>query len=255
MQQKQIKHVVKFSGGAASAVVAKIVADRHRDDTTLLFHNTYSEPADNDRFRQQVADYVGLPITDVSDGRTIWQLFEDEGMLGNQRMTPCSAMLKQEIGDKWLKANLPCVVYFGFTAEEHLRAQRAAVKMSKIGAVARFPLIEQHIGKDECLRRVRDCWGIQLPEMYEWAEHANCVPCVKGGLAYWGQVYLHAPDAWEKAAGVEDRTGEQILKETRYGTLREELPHCLNLAKEWRDKKAFNGRQDSLFETPCECAV
>lgn len=253
--EKKMTHVVKFSGGAASAVVAKLVADLKLPNTFLLFHDTKTEPEDNYRFRKDVSDYVGIPITDVSDGRNIWELFKDQGMLGNQRMTPCSAMLKQEIGDKWIKQNLPATVYFGFTAEEHLRAQRTAIKMQKLGVVARFPLIEQLIGKEECLRRVRDCWGIALPEMYEWAEHANCVPCVKGGLAYWGQVYLNAPSAFEKAAQVEEETGEQILKETRYGTLREELPHCLELAKQWRDQRDSLNRQVSLFETPCECAV
>ncbi len=246
-----MKHIVKFSGGAASAVVAKIVADLKLPNTYLLFHDTFTEPAGNNRFREEVSGYVGLPITNVSDGRNIWELFEDKGFLGNQRMSPCSAILKQEIGDRWIRQNLPATVYFGFTMEEHLRAQRTALKMEKLGAVAVFPLIEQRIGKNECLHRIEKCWGIRLPDMYSWAEHANCVPCVKGGLAYWGMVYLNAPEAFEKAAQVEEATGEQILKETRYGTLREELPHCLELAEKWKAKKD----NESLFETPCDCSV
>lgn len=248
-----MKHIVKFSGGAASALVASLVAEKHGSETILLYHDTKTEPADNDRFRREVAAHLNLPITEVSDGRNIWQLFEDKGFVGNNRITPCSEDLKQKLGDAYIKNNLPATVYFGFTVEEHLRAQRTAIAMQKIGAVAEFPLIKNRIGKDQCLRTIQKCWGIKLPDMYAWAEHANCVPCVKGGLEYWGLVFLHAPEAWHKAASVEDATGEQILKNTRYGTLREELDHCLVLVA--KRMAASADKRAALYETPCECST
>ena len=70
-----MKHVVGFSGGAASAVVAEIVSKAHPGNTVLLFHDTKTEPDDNERFRIEVADYLGLPITERSDGRDIWGVF------------------------------------------------------------------------------------------------------------------------------------------------------------------------------------
>lgn len=230
-----MKHVVKFSGGVASAVMAKIVANE-QSNVILLYHSTKTEPPDNDRFRKEVATYIGLPITEVSDGRDIWEVFEDEKFLGNQRLAPCSRILKQEIGDTWIKENLPCKVYFGYTIEEKRRAQQITSRIETLGASVGFPLIEQGLSKDDCFRQVKS-WGVRLPQMYSWAGHANCVPCVKGGLAYWGEVYLNAPDAWEKAAAAEEKFGRQILKTSRYGTLREELPHCLELAAKRRDKK------------------
>ncbi len=245
-------HVATFSGGVASAVMGKIVADENPANTVLLFHDTKTEPEDNGRFRTEAAAYIGLPVTDVSDGRDIWQLFEDEKFLGNQRVTPCSRILKQETGDRWMRKHCPCVVYLGYTVEEWRRAQRMHVRADKKPWEVRFPLIEKRISKSECMSTVSECWGIRVPKMYEWADHANCVPCVKGGLTYWGMVYLNAPDKWERAAATEDAVGQQILS-IKYGTLREELSHCLELARKWMLKKE-ESRMPLLANQPCECA-
>lgn len=251
-----VKHVVGFSGGAAYAVVAKIVAERHPGETILLFCDTLTEPPDNDRFRVEVANYIGLPIVRVADGRDIWQLFLDEGYLGNQRATPCSEHLKVIPGDRWMKENGPCIYYVGYTPDEWRRAQRLSARKAQAGIETRFPLMELGISKEECFERVRKCWGLILPEMYEWAEHANCIPCVKAGLAYWGMVYLFHPKEWAKAVRAEKESGYQILSKSKgYGTLEEELPRCLRLAREWMEKKKAGIDQGSLYEFPCECAL
>lgn len=52
-----------FSGGASSAVMAKFVADEHPEDTILLYNPTGAEHPDADRFCEEVADFIGLPIT------------------------------------------------------------------------------------------------------------------------------------------------------------------------------------------------
>jgi len=249
-------HAVKFSGGAASAVVAGIVAKKYPRETILLFHDTKTEPEDNNRFRAEVAARIGLPITDVSDGRDIWQLFEDTNMLGCQRLSRCSGDLKQKLGDAWIRKNLPCTVYFGFTPDEQDRADRITVKMEMIGAGVGFPLIDLGISKEECLRQITNCWKIALPKMYEWAEHANCVPCIKGGLAYWGMVYKHARYAWDRAVAAEKKHGQQILKNTRYGTLEQELSHCLRLAEKYEARKEHGRKTMPLFSQPCsECMI
>ena len=250
-----VKHVVGFSGGVASSVVAKIVAEAHPGKAVLLFCDTLTEPADNDRFRAEVASFLGLPIVRIADGRDIWELFRDEKYLGNQRATPCSEHLKALIGDRWMKENGPCIYYVGYTPDEWRRAQRLSARKAQAGIEVRFPLIDLNISKEECFHRVMNCWGLKLPAMYEWAEHANCVPCVKGGLAYWGMVFLNHPEAWARAVQAEKTTGYQILKKSEYGTLEEELPRCLRLAREWMEKRKAGKDQGSLYEYPCECAL
>jgi hypothetical protein len=248
-----ILHVCAFSGGAASAVMSKMVAEAHPGKTVLLYHSTRTEPDDNDRFRREVSGFIGLPITERSDGRDIWQVFKDHRFLGNQHVTPCSEDLKQIMGDRFMATCPPgSIKYLGYTSEEVVRATRASCRAASKGYRCEFPLIRAGIGKVECLARVTKCWGIRLPEMYDWAEHANCVPCVKGGLAYWGMVYLNAPEAWERAARAEEESGGyQILKDSQYGMLREELPHCLELARAYMEKRAGA----VLYDVPCECVV
>ncbi|MHC4463612.1 MAG: phosphoadenosine phosphosulfate reductase domain-containing protein [Planctomycetota bacterium] len=243
-----MEHVVGFSGGAASAVCAKIVLDTY-GSATLLFHDTKTEPSDNDRFRDDVAKFLGLPITNDSDGRDIWQVFKDEGYLGNGRNTPCSRILKQERSLAYLKAHQPATLYLGFTVEEWRRAQRTYARYHRHGIRVAFPLIEQKIGKADCLHRITTCWGLRLPDMYQHFGHANCMPCVKGGLAYWGLVYLYERPAWERAVQAEKEFGKTIF--TKAGSLRKELDHCLKLAREAEAAQS----QAELMLFPCECAI
>ena len=246
-----MKNIVGFSGGVASSVLAKKVYEEYPDDTILLFHDTKTEPEDNSRFRKEVPDYIGCPITEDSDGRDIWKVFEDEGYLGNGRNTCCSRILKQKRSLNFIKSHQPAILYIGFTSDEYRRAQRTLARYALKGIQVLFPLIERKVSKSECFHQVTNCWNITPPEMYEWADHANCIPCVKGKLAYWGLVYMYEREAWEKTAEKEKQFGHTIFTEA--GSLEEELQHCLQLAREHQQKRDQQNRQGNLFELPCEC--
>ncbi len=248
----KLNHIVGFSGGAASAVCAKIVTELY-NNVTLLFHNTNTEPKDNDRFRAEVAKFLSLPITEDSDGRDIWELFDDTGYLGNGRNTMCSRILKQERSLNYLLAHQPAILYIGFTMEEYRRAQRTYARYRKHKIEVKFPLIEQKIGKDECLHRVENCWNIKLPQMYEWASHANCIPCIKGKKAYWGLIYMFEHAAWDRAVQAEKKFGKTIFTEA--GSLLDELDNCTRLAKKYLHNKDALDMQTELFGFPCECAI
>jgi 3'-phosphoadenosine 5'-phosphosulfate sulfotransferase (PAPS reductase)/FAD synthetase len=248
-----MKHIVGFSGGAASSVVADIVAKKYPDTTILLFHDTKTEPKDNDRFRKDISNYINIPITNDSDGRNIWQVFKDCGYLGNGRNTMCSRILKQERSLKFLKANPESILYIGFTIDEWRRAQRTFARYQKHGIKVCFPLIDEKITKDECTHKIKDCWGIKLPKMYKWAQHANCIPCVKGKKAYWGLIYMFERKAWDRAVQAEKEHNATIFTEA--GGLEEELHNCLRLAEKYLRKKTAESDQLSLIEYPCECAV
>ena len=245
-------HVIGFSGGIASSVTASLVLHDH-PEAVLLFHDTKTEPHDNDRFRADVAEYLQRPITEDSDGRDIWQVFEDEGYLGNGRNTMCSRILKQERSQAFLQAHQPAVLYIGFTIDEYHRAQRVFSRYRQQNIEVKFPLIEQKISKAECFYRVTQCWGLQPPLMYQWAYHANCIPCIKGGKAYWGLIFLFEQAAWKKASMYEEKFGHTIFTEA--GSLKDELPNCIRLAKKYIQKKAGRSAQGELFRFPCECAV
>ena len=247
-----MNHIIGFSGGIASSVTSSLVLREH-PDAVLLFHDTKTEPEDNDRFRQEVSQYLKTPITNDSDGRSIWEVFEDAGFLGNGRNTPCSRTLKQERSLSYLQEHAPATLYIGFTADEYRRAQRTFSRYAKYGIDVRFPLIEEQVSKEECFHRVTNCWNIRPPQMYEWAEHANCIPCIKGKKAYWGLIYRFERAAWEKASMYEEKFGHTIFTEA--GSLHEELSNCLRLAERYLQKKDGERRQESLFTLPCECSL
>jgi hypothetical protein len=248
-----MKHVVGFSGGIASSVVSKIVLKEHPGSTTFLYHSTHTEPPENDRFRNDVSNYLGIPILEDSDGRDIWQVFEDQGYLGNGRNTMCSRILKQERSLKWLLDNKPSTLYIGFTVDEWDRAQRVFARYKRHAIDVKFPLIEQKIGKEECFHRVKNCWGITPPEMYKWSKHANCIPCIKGKKEYFGLLYMFEREAWQRTSDAEEEYGHTIFTEA--GSLREELQNCLRLANKWLQKSDGEKRQTSLFSMPCECVT
>lgn len=253
MSNNTIKHVCGFSGGVASAVMSKLVHDDFGDDTVLLFHDTMTEPRDNKRFRDEASKYIGLNVTEDSDGRDIWQVFDDEGILGNGRNTPCSRILKQERSMKYMQKNQPSILYIGFTLEEWARAQRTHARYAHKGIEVKFPLIEEKISKDHAMHIVKNCWNINPPSLYEWAEHANCIPCVKGKKAYWGLIHMFEKPAWDRSVEAEGEFGHTIFTEA--GSLTEELDNCLRLARKYLDKKQSQRMQGDLFEFPCECAV
>lgn len=242
--------IVAFSGGLASAVVAKIICDSD-PDAVLLFHDTKTEPEDNYRFRSDVASYLGRDITAVSDGRDIWTLFRDEGYLGNARNTMCSRILKQELSIKYCQERSPCKIYFGFTVDEHRRAQKTQARYALYNIEVGFPLIEQRINKEECRHRVENCWGIRPPAMYEHFNHANCMPCIKGKLGYWGIIYKYARGAWDRAVQAEKEHGHTILTDGR--SLLEARDECIRIAENQEKKRQAGELQDLLFEYPCEC--
>ena len=78
-------HIVGFSGGLASAVTANIVADAN-PCTILLYHDTKTEPPDNDRFRAEVV----RALDEVPQVREAGRLKDDGRLLRNSRRpSPC----------------------------------------------------------------------------------------------------------------------------------------------------------------------
>jgi hypothetical protein len=239
-----MKHVVKFSGGAASAVVAKIVIDEQgHDDVILLYCDTKSEHPDADRFRLQVCDYLRHEMTVVSDGRDIWQLIDDEHCLPSHFIPFCTRILKAEPSDKFLKSiNEEFIEYLGFTMDEIRRVQRAYARAASEGKHIAFSLLERGISSDECKRIIREEWRICLPEPYKFLKHNNCIPCFKGGKRYWIEVAKHYPEQFEMACKKEEKIGFPVF-------------HDMTL----RELKELSVQQMQLFSdadtTPCMCAV
>lgn len=183
-------HIAMFSGGAGSAYVAyHMVQTYGKDKSMLFFTNTLWEDSDNLRFMDEIAEYIGIEITEILDGRTPEEVFYDFRYLGNSRLAKCSEELKvkqtlvflEELRDN---ENVEPILYFGIGPhEKHRRGPKDLYniedKIKKAAGIrsfyehfpiepieTRFPLIET-IRKDlDAKGIIQNEWGIKLPRMY-----------------------------------------------------------------------------------------
>lgn len=240
-----MKHIVQFSGGAASAYVAWLVSQKHGvKNTVLLFHDPKTEHEDNARFRKQVSDYVGVPITEVSDGRDLWQLIDDERCLPSSFIPFCTRILKAEQCEKYIKALTDdFILYNGLGVNEWRRVQRAIARAASLGRELRCPLVDLRITDAEVKRIIREEWRICLPKAYQTVEHANCIPCFKAGKGHWFRVWKHHRESFDKAVEYEEKIGHTVFKGEP----------LTGLAEKW---EAEPETEELWLETmPCMCAV
>ena len=90
-----MQHIVMYSGGLGSWGTAWRLVNRGQRPV-LLFADTLIEDFDLYRFLDQGASCFGLAVEVVIEGRTPWQVFKDVKFLGNNRVDPCSRVLKRE---------------------------------------------------------------------------------------------------------------------------------------------------------------
>lgn len=239
------KHIVQFSGGAASSYVGYLVAKEFgRENTILLHQDTKAECADTQRFLQQVSDYIGIPITEVSDGRDLFQVIDDNNCLPSSFIPFCTRILKQEPAEKYLKS-LTCdyVLYNGLGAEEWGRVQKATVRSETMGRELRCLLYERKISNDEVKRIIREDWKICLPDAYKHLSHNNCIPCFKAGQGHFRKVWQHYPMEFAKAKALEEKLGHTVFKNVSLAEL---------------ERKWSAGSMDNTFDEdagiPCMCS-
>lgn len=238
-------HIVQFSGGAASAYVGWLVAKEHPDNTILLFHDTKTEHEDADRFRRQVAEYIGLPITEVSDGRDLWQVIEDNGIFPDSFKGFCTRILKVEQKEKYCKSlTEPFILYNGFGPDEWRRVQRATIRNEVRGWVEKSPLFELGITNEQVKKIIRDEWKICLPQPYIYLNHNNCIPCFKASKGHFYKVWKHYPEQFQKAKEYEEKIGHTALSDISLAELERAWQNSVNVE--------FDFAEESI---PCMCAL
>lgn len=216
--------VVGYSGGVTSAWCLDWALRTYpRDEVAALFHDTQREHTDTYRYLREMAERLGVEITERSDGRSVEQVEDDEHALANNRMAFCSRILKAEQRDRYfaeLRAAgvTEIVSILGFSPHEWQRVQRATMRAEADGFSVIFPLVTTGTTKQQCAD-----WslalGVRLPSMYLWSDHANCVGCRRGGKGYWLAVKANEPAVFEKAKAREREYGHTFLKDTTLANL------------------------------------
>jgi hypothetical protein len=190
-----------------------VVQEHGKADTILLHTPTYTEHEDSDRFRKQVANYIGLPITPHEDGRDLWEVIDDNHCLPSDRFPFCTRILKLEPRVEFVKAlNDEYILYYGFDVKEYLRAQNVWANAQVYGETVKFPLIEKMIMSKDIKKTITDEWGICLPEPYKHLKHNNCIPCYKAGVKEWKNYWKYYPERFQKAIEKEKQIGHTTFK-------------------------------------------
>lgn len=217
-----MKHVVNFSGGVCSFWAAHRVVQRHGPtDVTLLFADTLIEDEELYEFNEQSVKVLGVPITRLCKGLTPWQLFRQQGLIGNSRFPICSVYLKREPLDEWRSANcleMDTVLYVGFDWTENNRLDdlRREQPTWKIEA----PMCEPPYW-DKC-KMFSECeaLGIKIPRLYKLGfPHNNCGGrCVRAGITHFVHLYRVLPDKYlewenEEQETIKELTGRGISPE------------------------------------------
>ncbi|WP_307016510.1 phosphoadenosine phosphosulfate reductase domain-containing protein [Alicyclobacillus cycloheptanicus] len=201
-------HVAMFSGGASSAYVAYLMAQRYgKENSILFFTDTLWEHEDNYRFMYDVATYIGLEVTRRVDGRTPEEVFEETRFLGNSRLAKCSSQLKVRqtviFIEELRSEGYEPILYFGIGPHEKHRKESLAQLYSHQAlepVETRFPLIDLNLSDSDIKSIIENEWKIELPLMYKMGfSHANCGGrCVRGGFNHYRHLYLTWPDEYRK---------------------------------------------------------
>lgn len=273
-----MKHIVCHSGGESSALVGVEVARKFGPENVVLVnHDLHFTVEDTDikRFKNEVADHIGVPITfanykdqpavladqfDVCVKASAFKIKDGSEL--------CTSRLKTEPFRKFLErhfADKDCTVYYGFDANEQKRITRRVGIMGSMGYRTDYPLA---LWPDRTINALEEV-GIAKPGTYSVFKHGNCVGCLKAGWQHWYIVYCTRPDIWLKAKWAEeeigyaihhDDTGPVYLSdmEPRFADMlaagvpaTEQVPHQTFWAKA---RKVVKIHQEQTRAMPCECS-
>lgn len=213
-----VTDVVMFSGGVASWAAAKrLVETKGKQGVVLLFADTKMEDEDLYRFIDEAAMDVGVPLVKIAEGRTPWQVFNDERMMGSTRTDPCSRILKRELLDKWIIANCQTetlTVHMGFTFEEMHRWDRMKARWQKPWAVSSPLCDEPWVSRGE-INEWLATTGIAIPRLYTMGfAHNNCGGfCVKAGQGSFAMLLEQMPERFAYHATQEQDFRERVGKD------------------------------------------
>lgn len=266
-----VTHIVCYSGGHSSALVAINVVERYgKDNVILLNHdiNSFVEHEDIKRFKNDVANYLELPITYANHSK--WDTMDQfdvsvatKSFKGATGMAICTSLLKTKPFNDYLKNNFKdknCIIYYGFDKNEMHRIQRRSSILAEQGFKSDYPLALWPTLKYNSTKEI----GIEKPLAYTQFKHANCTGCLKAGKQHWYIVYCTRPDIWNKAKQAEEKIGYSIMKNDYLEELEqgfEKMKEAGITATEHEDARTFFARvrkiistyEDETVDKPCEC--
>lgn len=204
-----MKHIVFLSGGIGSWAAGMRVTEKYGPKGIInLFTDTKKrndnhphrgEDEDLYRFLNESWGLIGGDLEWISAGKHIWQVFEDVRFMGNNRIDPCSRILKRDEAKKWVEERfLPedVILYLGIDWTEEHRAKKCSEfwKPYKV----EFPLLsEPYLSKEDMCIWVENL-GVKRPRLYNMGfSHNNCGGfCVKAGQGHFYNLLKQMPERY-----------------------------------------------------------
>ncbi|MDU0369546.1 hypothetical protein ACFPAF_04000 [Hymenobacter endophyticus] len=221
-----MQHIVCFSGGHSSGLVALAVVRRFGPQQAILLNHDihpHKEDADIKRFKRDIAAHLGVPITYANHGGLPAGQLPDQfqvSLAAGGFKQPgsgnafCTHELKTKPFHAYLKQYHPpgqAVVYYGFDDDEQERIARRRHILGALGYDTCFPLAEW----PDTLESTREV-GIEPPLTYATYKHGNCAGCLKGGIQHWYVTFCHRPDVYAEAEAAEATLGYTINRSRAY---------------------------------------
>lgn len=222
-----MKIAVWFSCGAASACAAKLTVEKYGDSAEIHVLNTpiAEEDSDNQRFRQDVEAWIGVPIHTVENpaysGSAV-EVWERSKYMSGVDGAPCTGELKKKARQLWEKEHRPDFHVLGFTFDERHRHDRFVLtERDNLLPV----LIDAGMSKADCYTMVVQA-GLELPNIYRMGyPNANCIGCVKAtSPTYWNHVRKQHPGVFNARAEQSRRLGVRLARVKGERIFLDELP-------------------------------
>ena len=224
-------YIVSLSSGISSAIAADRILKRHNhDNVQLVFMDTLWEDEDNYRFLDDLEAYWNHPIIRITEGRTPLEVADDEHVIPNQKVAPCTKRLKIIPFVNHVKAmqaqGYAVTVCLGMNWTEPHRMAAPTRNYAQIGVNVEFPCMWKPI--DFHPHDTVRSWGIEPPRMYSFGySHANCGGrCIKQGIKAWERTLLYFPDRfsevedWEREKRKDPMFADYaILRDSSGGTV------------------------------------
>ncbi len=267
-----------LSGGIHSALTCiEMVRKYGKENCLLMNHNITSrvEHPDIQRFKQEVADYLGMEITYANmegwEEKDPLDVCMEIGAFKVGKGTAlCTAKMKTEPFKKYLKENFPVkrgeirddvTFFYGFSKDEKVRITRRLGVMASMGYRTAYPLASWK-NNERTIYSTEEI-GIVRPITYYTYRHANCFGCLKAGKQQWYIVYCLDYDYFQKAIRAEEEIGYSILKDIYMKDLEPKFASMkvagiipsekVGFQKFWAATNRI--LKEGYYSLPCECGV
>lgn len=186
---KSLRFIVNFSGGLTSWEALRRTIETHgKEHVHVVFADTLEESKDLYRFLEDTERYFRITIDVLCDGRTVWEVLNDNKCITIKGMAPCSQDLKRWLIEDAVGHHYKIGSYVhtaGLDWSEMHRVKK--FEAAHPNTICDFPLLERpFVDKCHIADFVRSV-GIKIPKLYEQGfAHNNCnARCIKGGMAHW----------------------------------------------------------------------